>query len=619
MIIHMSVDVRDKVDRLLKLSEPKGPIIHKYRAIARGHGFAEEGVAGALATAKSTASMDFLVHWATAYPGSNLLMARATLQSLKNSTLLSWQRRYGMLFDGSSGSGSQNLNEGRFSFPPQIHPVTGQTVQSTLKAIGVDRTDLDQLVRSTEFSAVFFEEANEIEMDDWNSIMTRTRQQVFHVSKTVRDMCVQLSYQWRIHPEDVYAILVADPLHPVGQNQMSLDDPMPNVHGVLKAAWNPRGDEAIWKRFCAVPYPQPYPDPEWARDHVGIREVHWTPEDRLEGSEVSGEALLAGQVAMMPWDNEEGFVRRFVAREDLHEGGGVVHFVPNPDEPDWPDSAPSRSVGAIGQRNFIYVMSGENLSRNFGHSSAMLLVDRQKRREAVAGIVDKRAGLVFTNYVDDYMDGGGQLVRWGPDDRMKLARKGLPVYAGLDQGGSHATAAIYAVYHPTNDVILVYDEHVVVGEHAQATAHSMSGMFLPGAASHTVAFDPAMNARAFQRDTEYRIIHEYQEVISSAVFVEGDRGPDAFDLVNSRLAPSSDLFAGYAGPRILVADHCEMTRQALLGLSWKMVRFQRDNTLVDVGDALKILVSGVRKSTLAAAPSMNTGDIFRPRLAWGGG
>lgn len=612
MLGGMSVDI----GKMLRLSEPRGPVLHKYRSIVHNHNFAEEGIAGPLATSKSTAGMDFLVNWAISYPGSNLLMARATLQSLKNSTLLSWQRRYGMLFDGTSGGGSQNLNEGRFSFPPQVHPVTGQVVQSTLKAIGVDRTDLDQLVRSTEFSAVFFEEANEIEMDDWNSIMTRTRQQVFHATKRVWDMCVQLSYVWRIHPEDVYEILLADPLHPVGQNQLALDDPMPNVHGVLKAAWNPRGDEAIWKRFCAVPYPQPYPDPEWVRENVGIREVQWSPEDRLEGSEVSGEALLAGQVAMMPWDNEDGFVRRFVAREDLREG--VVYFVPNPDEPNWPDSAPSRSVGAIGQRNFLYIMPSENLSRNFGHSSAMLLVDRQKRREAVAGIVDKRAGLVFTNFVDDYGDGGGQVVRWGPDDRLKLARKGLPVFVGLDQGGSHATAAIFAVYHPVNDVILVYDEHVVVGEHAQATAHAMSSMFLPGAARHTVAFDPAMNARAFQRDTEYRIIHEYQEVLSSAVFVEGDRGPDAFDLVNTRLAPSSELFAGYAGPRLLVAEHCEMTRQALLGLSWKMVRFQRDNTLVDVGDALKILVSGVRKTTLASAPTQSPEDIFRPRLAWSG-
>lgn len=609
----MSVDI----GRMLKLSEPKGPILHKYREIVHNHSFAEHGIGGALATSKTTASMDFLVNWAISYPGSNLLMARATLQSLKNSTLLAWGRRYGMLFDGSSGSGSQNLNEGRFSFPPQIHPVTGQPVQSTLKAIGVDRTDLDQLVRSTEFSAVFFEEANEIEMDDWNSIMTRTRQQVFHATKKVWDMCVELSYLWRIHPEDVYEILRADPLHPVGQNDMSLDDPMPNVHGVLKAAWNPRGDEAIWKRFCAVPYPQPYPTAEWAQENSGIREVRWSPADRLEGSDVSGEALIAGQVAMMPWDNEQGFVRRFVAREDLREGDGVVYFVPNPDEPDYPDSMPSRSVGAIGQRLFTYVMSAENLSRNFGHSSAMLLVDRQKRREAVAGIVDKRAGLVFTNYVDDYSDGGGQLVRWGKDDKLRLARKGLPVFAGLDQGGSHATAAIFAVYHPVNDVIVVYDEHVVVGEHAQATAHSMLGMFLPGAPSRVVAFDPAMKQRAFQRDTEYSIIDEYRSVLAAATFVEGDRGPDAFDLVNTRLAPSSELFAGYSGPRILVADHCEMTRQALLSLSWKMVRFQRDNTLVDVGDALKILVSGVRKFTLASAPTQSAEEIFRPRLAYG--
>lgn len=601
---------------VIEFTLPRGPIAAKYVALRDGEDFAEEAVAGPLATAKSRALMDFLLRRGFDYPGSNMLLVRNTLTSLKMSTLKEFNKITYRLFDGTAGSGSKNENEGLYRFPVATHPVTGAPIQSTLQALGVDRTDIDQLVRSTEFSSIFVEEADEVEESTIEALMTRNRQKIWHREKVVRDLCLRLSLVWGVAAREVYQILLDDPAHIVGSEQLPLDHPMPG-NPVLKAAWNPKGDQPIWKRYCAVPYPQPYPTPEWAEGHVGIREVHWSAEERLEGREASGDTLMAGQIAKVFDDSPEGYSRRFVAREDAR--AGVVHLVRDPDNPDAPLTVPADKVGVIAQRNMIYVFPSENESRNRAAVANSFLLSRERRREALTGEVDKRSGLVFTNFVDDF--DGGHVVPWGSANRDALSARGLLNFAAVDQGGSHATAIVFGVYSPESEVILIYDEYVRSGESARSSALSASELFLPGSIRRVMGFDPAMQAREFSRDTEYAILDEYKAVLRGVTFVPGDRGDPAFDLVNDRLLPSQHIHFGwadeqvYSGPRLLVAESCEYVRSAMQSLSWKMVRHQRDKWEVDVGDAVKILVSVVRKHMAAQGAPVEAEEIMRPRLS----
>ncbi len=195
--------------RTLRFDPPQGVIRYKYVAFRDNDDFAEEGVTGPFATAKSTMGIDFLMRRGFEYPGIVQLMTRATLADLKDSTLMSLERRWGAFF--SDNGGSMNRERGIYRFPPAEDPVTGEKVQSTIRGIGLDRSDLEYVLRSREIGSTFVEEADEVPTDAIDMIQFRSRGVYFHRSKKVADLCINLAQRWRLHPDEVFEILRGPP------------------------------------------------------------------------------------------------------------------------------------------------------------------------------------------------------------------------------------------------------------------------------------------------------------------------------------------------------------------------------------------------------------------------
>lgn len=583
----------------LSFDPPQGVIKFKYVAVRDNEDFPEEAVIGPVSTAKSSMLIDFLMRRAFDYPGSNALLARATLKALRDSTLVRLNQRWGSVF--LEMGGSQNENQGIYRLPPVTHPVTGGKTQSMIRAIGLDRTDLEHTLRSAEFATSAMEEADEIPTDAIDMVQFRSRQQIFHRTKTVEDLCIKLSQQWGgLHPDDVYFILKSDKRHAVGQGQLPMDHPMPG-ETVMKLAWNPMGDIPVWQRMVGLPYPDPNPTPDWVKSHIGVREVRVPYEKHSERHY----RFMAGSIVML-----KNGKRRFAARHD--EDKGVVYLVPDLKDPGAPVKVPVEDTTLIVQRNTIYVFPHENESRDFRNDERSFLAQNEGlARQFFLGASTDRNKRVFPDYVDDYVENGGHLVRW-PGKRI-VADKKWPIIGGLDKGGRHAHATTAAIVAPETGRAIIYAEYVRTGVGARDHALDSQALILPGNGGVTWGYDPSLDARRYDTDAEYRTIEEYEEVLGEGALFHGTRGDEGFELVQRLLMPYAGNIGEKSAPRLLVFDNMKHVREALLRLTWRMVDRERDNYLVDVGDAIKYMASVLHQvSTLDDVPP----EIFTPRLAY---
>jgi hypothetical protein len=566
-----------------------GPVARTFDITVEGlHEYVAEG----LVVHNSTAAVDRLARRAAEYPGSNILIARATLTSLKDSTIDKLRKRIGVLFE------SENMQEAIFRMPPEMHPVTGQPVQSVISGIGLDRVDLEHVLKSTEFATVHLEEANEIPGDAQDMVQERCRQEIWHRRLLVRDMCMDLAIKWSqwgdrtLTWQDVYHILLDDPLNRVGERQLASDHPMPGWTTV-SATWNPEGNEQTWVRYVGVPYPYPAPTEQWVQDHVGIREVHVKPEvlrqDRFR--------FRAGAFVTLP-----GGDRRYVAKHDA--ATGVVTLTDGSERH-------HDELGLVLQRYCLYAFGYENESRDHrAVENTYLMANTEMRLRHQHGYSNEREGRVLPNYIDEPVSQGGHVL---PEvSRDRIARSGNLIVCGLDHGGDHPTAILFGMYLARARSVIIFDELVVSGESAYANAVTLKQKMIPGL-EHVVGYDPAMNARIFDRDSEHRIVDNYIEVLGDILF-PGARGPDAFDELKAMLDVQDDFIGAGPMPRMMVTENCHQTRKTGLNLSWRMVSHQRGNWMVDVGDAWKILASIVRKG-IADMPTIDVSD-FQPRRAY---
>lgn len=590
--------------RTLQFDPPRGVIRWKYVDVRDSDDFAEHGVVGAFATAKTNMGIDFMMRRGFEYPGSTCILSRATLKSLKDSTLVRLEQRWGAFF--SDHGGSMNRNEGLYRLPPAPDPITGEPIQSTIKAIGLDRTDLEHTLRSTEYATAFMEEADEIPTDAIDIVQFRMRQQIFHRSKTVQDMCIHLSQVWGVHPDEVYAILLDDERNPVGRDEMPLDHPMPG-NTVMKLAWNPTGDNAIWQRMVGMPYPKPNPTPDWVKSNVGIREVRTPPEEWQE----RGIRLMAGSIVQLPADMDVTNHRRFAAKHDDEKG--IIYLVPDPNDDTAPLAIPEDDATLVVQRNCTYVFTWENESRDFRNDENSLLAQNQGlARKFFLGQAPERTGRVFPMYVDDYVENGGHLLRF--PGLSALARRGFYIIGGLDKGGRHAHATSLALITPESQTAIVYAEYAKHGVSARDHALDSKQLLLPGAPGVTWGYDPSLDARRYDQDADYKTIHEYEEVLGEGLLFHGIRGDEGFELLQRLLLPREGFIGDEPTPALLVFDNMVHHRQMLQHLTWEMVDKDRDNYLVDVGDALKYMAGMIRMAQAVANASAD--DIFSPVLAY---
>lgn len=562
----------------LDLSLPAGPIRQVYSDGVHNDDFPELGMVGPMAGGKSSAAVDRLARRGLYYPGINQVLARDTLVNLKSSTLVRFKQRLGPLFDPRNGGGS-NDQEAIYRFPPMPHPVTGESVQSTIKGIGLDRVDLENVFKSTEYGGGHLDEADQISSDAHDMFLERSRQEFYHRSKTVMDMCIELSERWSrytdapITPEDVYHILLDDPLSRVHERRMPRDHPMPGMPTV-SASWNPVGNDHTWQRYVGKTYPYPAPDETWVRLNMGVREVY-TPGSILRED---NHRLRAGAFVKL----DDG-TRGYVQSHDTDKG--VVTLVGG-------RQVPHEKVGLNLQRYCLYFFPHHNLSRDHVNvENTYLMASQEMRRRHQLGHVDPKSGRVTPAFIDEPLEAGGHIMPEIPIER--ISRSQNLIVGGLDHGGDHATAYVQAMYLARSNLLIFFDEMVVSGESAYANAESVKQMLVPGC-EHLIGYDPAMNARIFDRDADRRIIDNYLEVLGP-ILVEGARGDPAFDELQEMLEIKDDFGPRGPMPNVLVTENCVHIRKALRDLMWTDVRTKRHKWVVDVGDACKIAVSVVKR------------------------
>lgn len=580
---------------LTTLAPPSGAIKYKYSDFVSNDDFPEIGIVGSMNTAKTSAAMDRLIRRGMEYPGSNQLLARATLVALKDSSIIRLRQRGQGIFDPSVG-GSENTQEGLFRFPKVAHPVTGAMVQSTITGIGLDRADLDVVFKSTEYAGGHLDEANEIPSDAHDFFQERCRQEIWHATRTVKDYCMRLATAWSevsgkpLAWMDVYNILLGDPYNKVGELQLDPDHPEPGWTTV-SASWNPVGNDHTWDRYVGVPYPMPAPSEQWVKDFVGVREVYVEARELREDHHT----FRAGALIRLPDGS-----RNYVAR---HEGG-VVRMVDGSQHPD-------DQVGLVLQRYCIYAFGHENMSRDHRNvENTYLMVNKKMRKQHQHGHVDVREGRVMPAFVNEPLEYGGHIVP--AIDMDRIARSGSLVVGGLDHGGDHPTAFVQGLWISHMNTIIIFDEYVQSGLSAFANATRIKERTIHGL-SMVIGYDPAMNARTFDREANHRIIDNYIEVMGNQ-FVPGTAGPVAFDDLGRALEVQDNFLTDRPPvPGILVTENCEQVIHTMQNLTWKMVQNQRGNWMVDVGDALKLMRSVVKQGYTGQGASH---IVSEPKLAY---
>jgi len=583
----------------LDLGPPKGPVKYKYVDAVHNDDFPEMGVTGPFATGKSNMLVDKMGRRLSLFPGTNALLARATLTSLKDSTIPLMRQRIGSIFK------HENLQEAVFRLDKEEDPLTGLPVESTVTGIGLDRSDLEQVLTSTAFSFIAMEEADEIPVKAHDMVLERARQIVFHKYKKVYHLCMHLASIWgnaigrAISPDEVYRILIADPRNSVGQKELQFDDPMPGKTQVF-SIWNPKPDDIMWQRFVGVPYPFPRPTPEWVERNVGVREVHTEPSELIEDHF----EFQAGSIVKMPDGS-----RSFAAYHDMDKG--TVKLVDG-------RVIDQEQAGLIVQRNCIYVFDWENQSRDYrAVENSYLMQDKAMRKRHQKGEFQPREGRVLRNFVDEYVELGGHKMRYPGRDRIlrQASANNIRVIGGLDQGGSHSTAFLLCLYLPRLKSLIAFDEYVQSGESSRSTAYDLQAALLPGI-EYLIGYDPAMNHRLFDEDSEKRQIDNYMETIGEENMLAGARGEEAFDEVVDMLDPIETFIGEESRPRLLFFDNCVQAIETANSLTWKMVRHQRNDWRVDMGDALKIAVSMVANDNIFFDNQVSTEELTKPRLVY---
>ena len=258
------------------------------------------------------------------------------------------------------------------------------------------------------------------------------------------------------------------------------------------------------------------------------------------------------------------------------------------------DAASDADVALLLKRACIYVFKEENESRMYANERNSYLMENESLRErAFLGRVPAKMGRVFPKFIPDYIENGGHLIK-APDDLQKrLGMSGYRGFGGIDQGGRHATAMAAGVATPETMIGMIYDEYVRTGVPAAESAYDARDMMPPGINDFWWGYDPAMENKRYDQDTEYSTIMEYEKVLAN--LMAGDRGDAAYEYVNSLLEFRDGMIGGPRLPGLLVFDNAEQTIEVLNKLTWKMVKHQRDNWMVDLGDALKIALSIFRK------------------------
>ena len=544
----------------LNLDLPEGPIAYKYQDFRDNWDFVGNLFVSPYAGAKSTAMVDAIVKSGTEYPGANLLLAGHTLSDLKKSTIPKLEQRVGSIFDTS------NANEAIYRFPEVPHPLTGLPTRSTLRCLGVDRNNIEDVMKSTEWFRVFIEEANTVPSNAHDVTLARARQFCFHRFLTVHQLMAESAALWGVSPEEAYEIMRVAEGHPVHQFKLEPDDAMPGRNGV-KCVMNPHGNDHVWMRYTGLQFPDNGVTRAWAKDHLGVRNYYFSKNDR---DEVQVPLIVGNYVTDK--EGEYAYVREV--------NGETITLIDGTQKKD-------EELDLVMQLYTIYGFPDENKSRNYAnHQNALLMQDRSLRRKAFAGVVDNRIGLVFPNFIPRPVSEGGHI--------MTYPEKGLPHglmgIGGVDQGGGHATAAVMGLLTRETRAVIIFHEYVKSAVSASTTAYELASS-VPGGMHIRWAGDPAMWAKHYDRNATDNHARHYEDALHN--FQPGRKGDEAFDACVEMLEYKDSFQMGKRQARLYVFDNCPMTIEAMTTLTWEDVKHGRHKWVVDLGDAIKLMCSVV--------------------------
>lgn len=551
-----------------ELTIPAGPVRAKYRDFVFNEGFKEMAMIGTFNTSKSTALVDWLITSGIEYPGANLVLTRAKLSDLRRTTLTKFLARAGnVLVD------DYNKNEAVIHFPE----INGKV--SKLYMFGLDRTDLDEVLKSFEPFRAAVEEANEVPSRALDLLLGRLRQKVEHRYRTWGWYAQEMAQLWGVSERRAQQMLGLD------KDQLGLPHLGANQ---LKYVFNPEGNDSIWRRCVGVPYPPPEEfSRDWVQQNVGVREFVIPP------SEVGSYSFQPGNLVELA-DGSRAFAAGEGDGEGELAGQKVVELADG-------RFVPKTQTGFVGQRAAIFVFTDENWSRNIKSDENFLYMqDPAIREQYFEGRIDVRKGLLFPGFE--------RMVHVAPPPKAGIP-KGLRIHVGIDQGMRHPTVALLAVEtrKPAGG-LFIFKEYVASGRPASENAYLIKGLLPQDAGVVQYWADPSMwvvdatSARSVADDyyTAGIPLMRAENAIERTV-----------DGVRDYLRPEVDWLSGDSHPRLFISSECEQLIHAIETCTTQHLFSSRDNWIVDMVDALRYLVSGASRLSLMDEPPV---QAAKPRV-----
>ena len=334
----------------------------------------------------------------------------------------------------------------------------------------------------------------------------------------------------------------------------------------VKSVANDEGNNWYWRRYVGKPHPGKAMTPEWTRDNIGIREELFQPERAIQD-------LYPNDIVL--WRGEKLLVEKVV------EDGAYVHG--------YEKRIPTSQLKVIIQRHCTYAFSHENKSLNVHNLKSARGVSAAMREKYILSKVDTQTGLMFTEYHPGTHD--------IPSTEVPYEWR---VIVGLDPGFDHPTAAVMLTLDADGDVI-IFDEYEAQGlsasDNAESIAEKLEGyqdvVFYADSSLWTA--DPRRPGETMANDYERAGLRPLRRANKSREL--------SINRVKEylKIRPSS-IYRPEPKPRLFVMDHCRLTKQTLLNMTWESFRRkQHDDNL----DALRYGIMAIYN----AARDMPVRDI----------
>lgn len=216
-------------------------------------------LAGPAGTGKSRSWLELLHLRAAKYPGSRHLVVRKTLQSLKSSTLVTFDERVQPQLDGVIFRGDTAKRPSHYAYPNGSVVVLG----------GMDKAIK---VMSSEYDTIYVPECTELSESDWEALLTRLRNGKMPYQQLAGDCNPDAPTHWLRKRADNGRARLLESSH--RDNPILWDDE--------RGCWTPEGDRylAVLKSLTGVRYARLFLG-QWVAAEGMVYEDTWSRERNL--------------------------------------------------------------------------------------------------------------------------------------------------------------------------------------------------------------------------------------------------------------------------------------------------------------------------------------------------